>query len=88
MASQIRLGSDSSAPLPPANTENDSIYVGHKFHRYLSHSNEDTNNRHPYDNKDGATHIPHPSRLELSLSASRAGMLIDSLLSLEFGFSA
>jgi hypothetical protein len=84
MANQILQGGDSSASSPPVNTEDGSIYVGHKYHRYFSHSNEDANSRHSYDNMDGATHIPHPSRLEPS---SRAGMLNDSLLSLEFGFS-
>lgn len=72
MAGQVLQGGDSSAPLPPANAENGSIYDGHKHRRYFSRSIEDTNSRHPYDNMDGATHVPHPSRLE---SSRRAGML-------------
>lgn len=73
MAGQILQGGDTSALLPPANTEDGSIYVGHKYHRYFSRSIEDKNSRRSYDNVDGAT---HPSRLESSLSASQAGMLI------------
>lgn len=87
MPSQILQGGDSSASLPPANAEDGSIYVGHKYHRYSSRSIEDTNNRNQYDSMDGATNVPHPIRLESSFSASRAGMLDGSLLSLEFGFS-
>jgi hypothetical protein len=87
MAGQILQGGDTSASLPPANTEDDSIYVGHKYHRYFSRSIEDKNSRRSYDNVDGAAHVPHPSRLESSLSASRAGMLNGSFLTLEFEFS-
>lgn len=84
LAGQILQGGDSPAPLPLANTEDGSIYVGHKHHRYFSRSTEDKNSRHPYDNMDSATHVPHPSRLESSLSVSRAGMLNVSLTTLEF----
>jgi hypothetical protein len=84
---QIFQGGDSSAPLPPANAEDGSIYIGHKYHRYFSRNIEDTNSRHQYDDMDGATHVPYPSRLESSFSASQAGMLDGPLLSLEFEFS-
>ncbi|KAH9999317.1 hypothetical protein BJV77DRAFT_1064239 [Russula vinacea] len=73
MPSQILQGGDSSASLPPANAEDGSIYVSHKYHRYSSRSIEDTNNRNQYDSMDGATNVPHPIRLESSFSASRAG---------------
>jgi len=82
-ASQISQGGD--ALLPPANTENGGIYVGHKYPQFLSRSIEATNSRHSYDNIDSATHVPHSSRLELSLSASRTGTLNGSLLSLGSG---
>ena len=85
ISSQVLQGGDSSS-LPPANAEDGSIYVGHKYHRYFSRGIEDINNRNQYDNMDGATHVPHPSRLESSFPASRAGMLNGSLLSLQFGF--
>jgi hypothetical protein len=74
-SSQILQGGDGSVLLPPANTEDGSIYVGHKYPQYLSRSIEATNSRHPYDNMDSATHVSHSSRLKLSLSASRTGML-------------
>jgi len=85
--SQILQGGDSSTLLPPANTEDGSIYVGHKYPQYLSRNIETTNSRHPYDNMGSATHVSHSSRLKLSLSASRTGMLNCSLLSLESRFS-
>jgi hypothetical protein len=74
-ASQILQGGDGSVLLPLANTEDGSIYVGHKYPQYLSRSIEATNSRHPYDNMDSAAHVSHSSRLKLSLSASRTGML-------------
>jgi len=86
IASQTLQGGDGSALLPPANAEDGSIYVGHKYPQY-SRSIEDTNSRHPYDNMDSATHVPHPSRLKLSLSATRTGMLNSPFPSLESGFS-
>ena len=79
IASQILQGGDGSALLPPANMEDSSIYVGHKYPQYLSRNIKETNSRHPYDNMDGATHVSHSSRLKLSLSASRTGMLNGSL---------
>lgn len=75
MASQILQGGDGSALLPPENAEDGSIYIGHKYPQYLTRSNEATDSRHPYDNMDSATHVSHSSRLKLSLSASRPGML-------------
>ncbi len=87
IASQVLQGGDSSALLPPANTEDGNIYVGHKYPQYFSRSVEDTNSQHPYDNMDRAIHVPHPSRLKLSLSASRNGMLSGPLLCLESGIS-
>jgi hypothetical protein len=79
IASQILQGGDGPDLLPPANAEDGSIYVDHKYPQYLSRSIEATNNRHPYDNMDSATHVSHSSRLKLSLSASRTGMLSGSL---------
>jgi hypothetical protein len=79
ITSQILQGGDGSALLPPENTEDGSIYVGHKYPQYLSRSIEATNSRHPYDNMDSATRVSHSSRLKLSLSASRTGMLNGSL---------
>jgi hypothetical protein len=81
IASQIFQGGDGSALLSTANTEEGGIYVDHKYPQYLSRSIEATNNM------DSATHVSHSSRLKLSLSASRTGMLNGSLLSLEFRFS-
>ena len=79
IAGQILRGGDDPALLPPANTEDSSIYVGHKYPQYLSRSVEAANSRHPYDNMDSATRVSHSSRLKLSLSASRTGMLNGSL---------
>ncbi|KAF8505610.1 hypothetical protein F5888DRAFT_453967 [Russula emetica] len=73
IASEILQGGDGSALLPPASTEDGSIYVGHKYPPYLSRGIEATNSRHPYDNMDSASHVSHSSRLKLSLSASRTG---------------
>jgi hypothetical protein len=87
IASEILQGGDGSALLPPENTEDGSIYVAHKYPQYPSRSIEATNSRHPYDNMDSATHVSHSSRLKLSLSAGRTGMLDGSLLSLEPRFS-
>ena len=75
IASQILQGGDGSALSPPENTEDGSIYVGHKYPQYLSRSIKATNSRLPYDNMDSATRVSHSSRLKLSLSASRTGML-------------
>ena len=82
-----RIASDGSALFPPANMEDGSIYVGHKYPQYLSRSIEATNSQHPHDNMDSVIPVPHSSRLKPSLSASRTGTLNDSLLSLESGFS-
>ena len=87
IASQILQGDDGSASSPPANTEDVGIYVGHKYPQYLSRSIEPTDSRHPYNNVDSATHVSHSSRLKLSLSGSRTGMLNCSLLNLESRFS-
>ena len=87
IASQDLQGGDGSTLLPPENTEDGSIYVGHKYPQYLSRNIEATGGRHPYDNMDSATHVSHSSRLKLSPSASRTGMLNGSLLSLESRFS-
>jgi hypothetical protein len=87
IASQILQGGDGSALLPPENTEDGSIYVGHKYPQYLTRSIEATNSRHPYDNMDGATHVSHSSRHKLSLPAGRTGMLNVFFLSLESRFS-
>lgn len=80
IASQSFQGGDGSALLPPATTEEGGIYVDHKYPQYLSRSIEATNNM------DSAAHVSHSSRLKLSLSASRTGMLNGSLLSLESRF--
>jgi hypothetical protein len=87
IASQILQENDGSALLPTANTEDGSIYVGHKYPQYFSRSIEATKSRHPYDNMDSATHVSHSSKLKLSLSASRTGMPNVSLLGLESRFS-
>ena len=86
IASKILQGGDGSALLTRENTEDGSIYVGHKYPQYLSRSIEATDSRHPYD-MDSATHVSHSSRLKLSLSASRTGMLNGSFLGFESGFS-
>ncbi|KAI0303246.1 hypothetical protein BC826DRAFT_965799 [Russula brevipes] len=42
LARAVLQRGDSSAPLRPADTEDGSIYAGHKNHRYVAHRNEDT----------------------------------------------
>lgn len=84
LARAVLQRGDSSAPLHPADTEDGSIYAGHKNHRYFAHSNEDTLGQHPYDSLSGTSHVLDAHRIEPQSHKSRAGMPNGSLLSLEF----
>jgi hypothetical protein len=73
---------DGSASLPPADTEDGSIYAGHKNHRYFSRSIEGANSRHPHGNMNEGSRVPHALKSGPALSTGQAGTLQNSVLSL------